>query len=260
MNRKNKVKEKLARGEIPIGSIVIIPDPTFAEILGYCGFDFLMFDGEHGVLTPPILEHLVRACDSAGVVAMARLRVDTPQGLLPYLETGILGAMLAHTKSAADATRLVEAAKYAPIGKRGVGSGRASAFGTVPTKDHVREWNEEFLTIAQLEDVEALNALPEIIQVPGLDVLHVAANDLSHSMGLTGEPDHPAVREAQAGVVRQIRVAGKWVEMAVRPPYTPAEAKRLVDVGANMVFFNANAFLRTVTGRLVKETRALLST
>jgi 4-hydroxy-2-oxoheptanedioate aldolase len=257
--RKNKVKDMLKRGEVPVGAIVIMPDPTMAEILGYCGFDFLMFDGEHGVLNPAILEHLVRACDSAGVVAMARLRVDTPQAMLPYLDTGILGVMLPHTKSAADAAWLVEGTKYAPIGKRGVGSGRASAYGSVGTTEHVREWNEEFLAIAQLEDVEAIHALPEILKVEGLDVCHVAANDLSNSMGFTGQPDHPDVREAQAKVVKQIRAGGKWVEMATRPPYNPFEARRLVDVGANMIFFNANGFLSMFTKELVKGTRAALS-
>ena len=111
MLRTNAVKTKIKRGEVPIGALLLMPDPMLAELCALCGFDYVVFDAEHGAFEPSRLEHLVRACDSVGLTAIARLRVDSADAMLPYLETGILGVMQPHTRSASDAQWLVDGAK-----------------------------------------------------------------------------------------------------------------------------------------------------
>lgn len=258
MLRSNAVKEKIRRGEIPIGALLLMLDPTMTELCALCGFDFVVFDGEHGALTPSRLEHLVRACDSVGLTAIARLRVDTADAMLPYLETGILGVMQPHTRTASDAQWLVDGAKYAPIGKRGMGTGRVNGYGTVPGLDHVRRWNDEMLTIAQLEDTEAIDNLPDILKVDGLDACYIGSNDLAQALGHTGEPSHPDVRKAQAELAQRVKAGGKWVGFGARHPYNAEEGRRLRGVGADLLSFNVvGLFLKTGTD-LVNDTRALL--
>jgi len=257
--RKNGMKAKLKAGNVPIGAIVLIPDPSLAELLGLCGFDYLLFDGEHGAITPEILERLVRACDSAGVVAMARLPVNTADAMLPYLETGILGAMLPHSRSAAQVAEFVHACKYAPLGTRGVGTGRATAYGTIATADHIREWNAEFFTIAQVEDQEAIDDLANITRIEGLDACYVGSNDLSQAIGFAGRPDDPEFRKIQARIAQNIKRGGKWVGLGARPPFTSAEASRLRGMGADFFSFSYVGFLTRATKDLVRESRALVT-
>lgn len=258
MLRKNAVKAKIRKGEVPIGALLLMQDPMLVELCALCGFDYVVFDGEHGALTPERLEHLVRACDSFGLTAIARLRVDTADAMLPYVETGILGVMQPRTQSAAAAQLLVDGTKYAPIGKRGMGTGRASIYGTVPGRDHVREWNEEMLTIGQIEDKEGIDNLPEILRVDGLDSFYVGSNDLAHSLGFTGESSHPEVRKVQADIAKRIKSSGKWVGFGARSPYDAQEGKRLRDVGADFFSYNlVGLFLKTGTD-LVNNTRALV--
>jgi len=139
MMRKNLVKEKLEQGEVVFGCMVLSTDPLVAEVLGLAGFDFLMMDGEHGSFDVKILENMVRACDAVGVVSMARLPVSDPGAMLPYLETGIMGVQIPHASSREDAVRLVQAAKYSPIGKRGMGSGRVTGYAAVPALQHSKQ-------------------------------------------------------------------------------------------------------------------------
>jgi len=258
MLRSNAVKEKIRRGETPIGALTLVLDPTLTELCALCGFDFVIFDGEHGGLTPSLLEHLVRACDSVGLTAIARLRVDSADAMLPYVETGVLGVMQPHTRSAADAQWLVDGAKYPPIGKRGMGTGRVNAYGTIPGAEHVRQWNEEMLTIAQLEDNDAIKNLPEILKVDGLDACYIGSNDLAQALGHTGEASHPEVRKVQADLAKRVKAGGKWVGFGARHPYNAEEGRRLRGVGADLFSFNVvGLFLKTGTD-LVNQTRALV--
>jgi 2-keto-3-deoxy-L-rhamnonate aldolase RhmA len=258
MLRTNAVKAKIKRGEVPIGALLLMPDPMVAELCALCGFDYVVFDGEHGAFEPSRLEHLVRACDSVGLTAIARLRVDSADAMLPYLETGILGVMQPHTRSASDAQWLVDGAKYAPIGKRGMGTGRVNAYGTIPGLEHVRQWNDEMLTIAQIEDREGIDNLPEILKVKGLDALYIGSNDLAQALGHTGEPNHPEVRKTQADLAQRVKAGGKWVGFGARHPYNAEEGRRLRGIGADLFSFNVvGLFLKTGTD-LVNDTRALL--
>lgn len=257
--RKNGVKARIQRGEIAIGALMLMNDPVLVELLGLCGFDYLVFDGEHGGLTPEVLAHLVRACDSVGITPIARLRLDSAEAMLPYVETGVLGVMQPHTQNAEQARWLVKGAKYAPLGERGMGTGRASMYGTVHGSRQVQEWNEEMLAIAQIETVEAVNNLDEILAVPGLDACYVSSNDLAHSLGYTGEDTHPALREVQAEVTKRIKAAGKWAGFGARTPYDAAEGKRLAEVGANMFSYNIVGLLLQRGRELVQETRAQIA-
>ena len=254
MIRKNLVKQKLMRGEVVIGCSVRISHPTVAEILGMIGFDYLMMDGEHSPLDAQTLENMVRACDAAGVVTAARLPVSDPEAMLPFLDTGILGVQIPHCQTPDDIRRIVDAAKYPPIGKRGVGPGRATCFGAIPTNEHIEQWNEEMLVFAMVEDVDGLKNLPEILTVPGLDVIAIGQNDLSTSLGYPGNPFHPKVQEIITGMVRQIRDAGCWASTSGGTKLE--HAKHYAEMGVQVLKFADATILRTGATELLKTTRA----
>lgn len=256
MLRTNTLKALLQEGRVAIGVLLLMPDPSLAELVGLCGFDYVVLDGEHGPLTPDRLEHVVRACDSVALPSIVRLRADTAEAMLPWVETGVLGVMQPHTRNAEEAKRLVDGTKYAPIGTRGMGTGRAGAYGSIHGSRHVEEWNREMLTIAQIENAEGVENLDEIVQVDGLDACYIGATDLSHAIGHTGDPSHPAVRELQAELAQRVTSAGKWVGFGARHPYDANEGVRLRSIGANLFSFNfVGLFLKTA-GELVSATRA----
>jgi 4-hydroxy-2-oxoheptanedioate aldolase len=258
MQRKNRVLEKLRKGEVPIGSILLAPDPVLTEVIGYNGVDYILFDGEHGTFHPQQLEACVRACDSAGVTPMARVPVSKDTDMLAYLDTGILGVMLPHCRSAAEARAFVQACKYPPQGKRGVGTGRAQQYGTIPIPEHTKQWNEELFLVAQVEDKECVDDLDNILAVDGLDAMFVGTNDLSQSLGFQGRENSPEFRKVQAEIIKRCKRPGKYVGTGARLPYTPSESTRIIkELGCDFYSMAFVLYLNKNFGDWMKEAHAL---
>ncbi len=249
MLRTNAVKARLRAGEVVYGAIVG-PDPMTAEILAEAGFDFIQVDGEHYSIDAAALEAVVRACDAAGTVTFARLATHDPRILTPYLETVVLGLQVAQCSTPEDARLVVAAAKYPPIGERGVGPGRAQGYGRVPQVQHIQEWNAEMLAVVQVEDPRGLANLPAILEVPGVDSIAIGLADLVLSMGHPGERDHPEVWRALVYAVKQIRDAG--LSCAVAGVSDPA---RYVDIGVQVFKYGAATLLRERALAVLAEAR-----
>lgn len=247
MIRVNEVKERLKRGESVFGCVVG-PYPYVAEVVAGAGFDFIQVDGEHYPLTPALLEDVVRAGDSAGVVSFTRLPSYDQRVIIPYLDTGVLGLQVAHCETVDDVKQVVAATKYAPIGQRGMSGGRVRDYGRVPNEQHILEWNEQMLAMAMLEDKEAIEHLPAMLEVPGLDVIAIGLSDLSSSLGHPADREHPEVWKVVETIVRQIRDAGKWCAVA-----GVADPGRYADIGVQIFKLAATPLLRDSAVRAVES-------
>lgn len=228
MLRTSNIKTKLDKGEVVIGANVG-PDVQSAEMLLASGFDFLQVDAEHYSLSVADLENIVRAGECEGKAVVLRTRVSDARLLTPYLETGVLGLFMTHATSEADASDVVNAAKYQPVGQRGMGSARVRNYGRISEAEHTRAWNEVMLTSVILESPEALDNLPAILEIPGIDGIGVGLGDLSAAVGHHGDKQHPEVWAFTERMVRQVRDAGKWCSVAgVRDP------RQYIDLGVQM--------------------------
>jgi 4-hydroxy-2-oxoheptanedioate aldolase len=208
--RKNKAKEKLAAGEPVFQCMTISNAPSVVEVLGRAGFDIVCLDGEHGSVDRQILENLVRAAECVGVTPIFRTTLSYPAEILPYLDTGVMGVMQPHCRTAREAQMLVDAVKYAPLGARGMTPGRANDYAVsgVPSTEYIEASNRETLVMPQIEDVEGVKNLPEILKVEGIDALAIGPGDLSNSLGYPGQSAHPMVVEAIDHIVDLAHGAG----------------------------------------------------
>jgi 4-hydroxy-2-oxoheptanedioate aldolase len=116
-----------------------------------------------------------------------------------------------HVNTAAEARAAVDAVKYSPEGHRGIFSGgRPADYGFKgTTAEYAKEANRQTLVCLMLEEVEAIENLPEMVAVPGVDVFFIGAGDLSQSMGYTGQMTHPDVQQMVERGVKTITGAGK---------------------------------------------------
>ncbi len=128
--------------------------------------------------------------------------------------------MVPHVNTRAEALAVVEASKFAPLGKRGMFTSR-QGFGV---DDYFKAANDESLLIVLIEDIVAVENLDEILKVDHLDVFFVAPSDLATSMGRIGELGHPEVRRTIDGAIARIvqagRAAGTLVNAANVERYT----------------------------------------
>lgn len=195
--RTNTTKAKLKAGETVFGCFVRYPDASLVEVQGYFGWDFLIFDAEHGTLEPRDAEHMVRAAELRNVTPLVRVTTNAAPTILRLLDTGIQGAHIPWINTLAEAERAVRSIKYYPEGNRGLAGVRAADFGQgIPLGEYIQQANAETMVVLQIESPEALAELPSIVEVRGVDVVFVGPTDLSHSLGLPGQIQHPTVQAA----------------------------------------------------------------
>lgn len=205
----NKLKAKLRAGETVIGPYVRHSEPGLAEILCHLGFDYLFFDGEHAPIGERECENLARVCELTGVTSVVRVPANLPWMIGRHLDTGIQGVQIPMVNTAAEAIAAVRAAKYQPLGNRGLAAGRAANYGQVlpfAFANYIEESNAETMVIVQVETPASIDELPEMVKVPGIDVIFIGPTDLSNSLGHPGDFKHPDV---QAAFDRIVSIVGK---------------------------------------------------
>lgn len=253
--RANATKAKLKAGQAVFGCFMRYPDPALAEFLGYQGWDFLVFDGEHGTLEPRDCENMVRAAELRDVTPIVRVTTNTPPVILRFMDTGAQGLHVPWVNSAAEAEAVVRSVKYYPRGIRGLAGTRAADYGQTGTLgDYVQQANAETLIIIHIETAEAVDCLPEIVAVDGLDVIFIGPTDLSQSYGVPGQPGHPSVQAAMGRILDTVKNSGK--NLAVGVMVTNAEAaQQWRDRGAQYITITMDGVMAPAMRNYLKTVR-----
>lgn len=187
---KSSLRDKLKSKSTTLGSWITIGSPAIAEIMAKAGFDWLVVDLEHSVISIDVAGDLIRTIDLCGVAPLVRLTSNDPNQIKRLMDAGAHGIVVPMVTSPAEASAAVAATRYAPSGIRGVGLGRAQGYG-VGFQDYL-EWQYHGpVVIVMIEHKDAVERLEEILTVPGVDGFIIGPYDLSCSMGIPGQFDHP---------------------------------------------------------------------
>lgn len=235
--RQNHVKATLAAGGVAIGTSVIeFPVAGLPRIAAAAAADFVLLDTEHNGWTSDTLRPMLQSARSVDVVPLVRVesldyrRIGTP------LDLGALGIMVPTVETADDARRIVEFARYPPAGRRGAAFGVAHddyVSGDRPSS--IESANREVLLIALVETERGAHNAAEIAAVDGIDVVWIGQVDLSMSMGLVDEYDHPRYQAVFDSIVDAANANGKTLG------YTATsldEGRRLLARGFRCISFS----------------------
>ena len=203
------LRARAGSGDTLLGCFLTWPSAGVVELAAIAGFDFVLIDAEHGFFSIESVASMIVACDAAGIAALVRPPSALSDQVGRYLDAGAAGTLLPRVEGAAMARTAVEALKFAPDGKRGLGGVRANRYGTMPLADFVRRANEETLVAVQIEREGALAELSRIADQPAIDVLVVGPNDLSQALGAPGDVSSERYRSELARVSNEARRAGK---------------------------------------------------
>ena len=229
---ENKLKAKLNNGEVALGPFVNLNSVALIEIAAYAGFDFVILDTEHGPLDILTAENLCRVAQGTGITPIVRIRENDPAQILRALDIGAGGVQVPQICTKEDAEAVVHAAKYAPLGMRGVSPYTRAARYFVDGARIFERLNAESMVLIHLEGVEGLENLEEIISVPGLDVIFLGPYDLSQSLGIPGQVSDPRVVDRMREAAEQINAAGLTVGTFAD---SPEAARRWIDAGVRYV-------------------------
>jgi 2-dehydro-3-deoxyglucarate aldolase len=252
--KENELKKRLKAGEATVGSWLSVAHPTIAEVMGLAGFDWLAIDMEHGILGLEAVQTLIQVLEGTRATPLVRVPWNEPVAVKQVLEAGPGGIVFPQVNSAEQAKAAVRAAKYPPEGIRGIGCQRAAGFGAW-FDEYLLRANEQQLIIIQIEHIQAVENLESILEVGGLDVVFVGANDLSASMGLLGQPRHPRVLEVISHVLASARrvgvAAGLMASDADEANRRFAEGFQFVGIGHDVGLLSATC--RQVCGKVERQ-------
>ena len=248
----SNVKRKLAAGQPTLGSWIMIGHQASVEILAGAGFDWIVVDMEHTSIGYETLPLLLGAIRARGAEAFVRVEANDPTVIKRVLDCGAGGIIVPLVNSAAEAASVVRAATYPPTGSRGVSLGRACEYGA-NFADYFGSINDEIVVMAQIEHHRAVEAIDDIMAVKGLDAVFLGPYDLSGSMGIAGQLDHPRMREARRRVLEAGRAVGKPV--GIHAVTTDgASVKTLLDEGFSVIACGIDTlFLRESARRILRE-------
>jgi 4-hydroxy-2-oxoheptanedioate aldolase len=237
---KNAFRRLLTSGKFAAGMFCFIPSEAVVEIVGYAGFNFLIFDTEHASYDVAMIERLVRASEAAGIASVVRISHPDPYLIARVLDTGVDGLMFARIASRQQAEDIVRNCRLAPYGARGSCPGmRAGKYFLMPREEYTRRSNDVAIVV-MIETKEALDDAEGILSVAGVDGVAVGPVDLSYSLGVDSR-EAPEVAEAIARVTHLARERGKSV-MASSKTHDELERYMSDKQGPRVFWYTTDAY------------------
>jgi 4-hydroxy-2-oxoheptanedioate aldolase len=214
--------------------------PLVAEICAGSGLDWVLIDAEHGPNDVPSVLAQLQAVAAYPVTPVVRVPVGDVVTIKQVLDLGAQNLLVPMVSSADAARAVVEAVRYPPRGRRGVGSALARSARWNRVDGYLEHADEHVSLLVQIETAEGVAAAGAIAAVDGVDGVFVGPSDLAASMGLLGQQGHPDVVSAVHRTFEAVRAAGKPVGVNA---FDPALARAYVDGGATFVLVGADVTL-----------------
>jgi len=209
MTGENRLKTTLEEGGRVLGTWSMLGAPSVINVIGHSNMDFVIIDMEHGPVSFETVENQLFAAEVTGCTPIVRLGDSSEAHLLHALEIGVQSVLVSHVSSAEDALRIVRACRYHPEGNRGLSPfTRNHGFSDEELASKLQRANDQVFVGVLVEGSNGLDNLHDICSVPGLDMVYLGIYDVSQSLGVPGDLDHPSVVEVVHDCVKTIQSKG----------------------------------------------------
>jgi 2-dehydro-3-deoxyglucarate aldolase len=235
------LKTKLANRELVFGAWMSFSHPSIAEIFSSGDFDFLAIDMEHTTISLEQAQRIIAASQSFGVPCLPRPVSHSNDWIKPLLDSGADGIIAPLVNSRELSINLKDLIKYPPMGKRSFGVNRAHGYG----KDfdgYLERWNENSVYIAQIENIEGLRNIDEILDTENLDGVMIGPYDMSGSLGVPGQTQHPLVLEAERTIIEACVRANKSCGTQLAQ-FNPTNVKLAINKGYTFIIASSDLFI-----------------
>ena len=255
----NRLKEKFQNHELSIGTFTQLSSPTAVECLGRSGLDYVLIDTEHCPVDINFLTSAITAADAAGIVPLVRINDIARSKVLQPLDYGAQGLIIPAVETVEEVKKLVEYAKFPPVGNRGYCPTRDGGWGydevsQQGVESYFAHANRETLLIPQCETAGCLEHIEEITAMDGVDGIFVGPFDLSIALG---KPMAFDCQEMKTAMQRILDACHKNGKMAFIFCGDAATARARAAEGYDSVTTALDALMLTDAYRsLVKDIRA----
>ncbi len=245
------IRARLKSGEVLLGQMVLeLFTSGIGPMLDASGLDFVIYDMEHGRCDIQLVAEMIASCRGSKIVPMVRVPDVAFAPLARILDVGARGVMVPRVETRQQAEDIVSQLKYAPQGRRGVALGIAHDRYRAGGPEYFAQANEETCVIVMVETVKGFEHLDEIVSVPGIDIAWIGHYDLTVSMGIPNQFDHPRLLDAMDALVAACQRHG--VAPGYLPP-TPEAASHWIGKGFRVLSLGTDFGVYVDTMRRFRE-------
>ena len=231
---KNNLLIKLQQGKNVYGTCVTSTGPMWPGAIKSAGLDFVFIDTEHIPLDRNELALLCQIYKSNGIEPVVRIPSPDPYRICQAIDGGATGIVVPYIESVSQVVDMVGAVKNRPLkGELLQSYLDGTKKMTAELEEYISSFNSANMAIANIESVPAMERLDEILSVPGLDGVYIGPHDLSVSLGVPEQWDHPVFEEAVKKIIHTTR--SKGLHIGIHFSLEPERQIKWVKEGANMV-------------------------
>jgi 4-hydroxy-2-oxoheptanedioate aldolase len=236
-----QLNEKLRRGDPLLGTLIVSPSPRWPQVVVGCGLDFVFIDTEHIAIDRHPLSWMCHTYAALGLPPIVRIPSPDPYEATKILDGGAAGIVAPYIETADQVRALRGAVKLRPL-KGAKLKGILQGGSCEPElEDYMRQHTAGNTLIVNIESVPAIAALDEILAVPGLDGVLIGPHDLSCSLGVPEQYQHPKFMEAVTTIFKKARRAG--IGAGIHWWGTPEEQGNFHRLGANFIIHSGDISL-----------------
>ena len=236
-----QLRQSLIAGETVFGTLIVSPSPRWPDAVRGCGLDFVFIDTEHIALDRAELSWMCQTYAALGLPPLVRIPAPDPYAATMVLDGGAVGVVAPYVESVEQVQSLRGAVKLRPIKGLKLLQMLDDTKVEPELESYIGKGANERLLIVNIESVPAINALDSILAVPGLDGVLIGPHDLSCSLGVPEQWEHPKFLNACETIFRKARAAG--VGAGIHFWGDPAQQVRLLQMGANLLIHSADITL-----------------
>ena len=240
-NIRLSLKNKLRNRERLFAGWVSYSHPSITETFARAGFDFIAIDMEHSTITLPEAQRIIAASQSEGVPCLPRPVSHSNDWVKPLIESGADGMLIQMVNKPEEVQSLINDIKYPPLGKRSYGVNRAQAYG-FDFDTYINNWNKESIFMIQVESIEAVENIESLVAFEEVDAVMIGPLDISGSLGVPGQTNHPKVIEASKKVIAACEKYGKSCGTQIADP-SEKSIKVLFDLGYTYAILGSDLFV-----------------
>jgi 2-dehydro-3-deoxyglucarate aldolase/4-hydroxy-2-oxoheptanedioate aldolase len=228
-----------------------------AKILEAAGVDFVVIDMEHSGISIREIADMVAWLKATPIAPFVRIPQVEYHFVARALDVGVMGIVVPNVRTAEEARRLVESAKYPPRGRRGFYTGGASSdYRMGDVAEFMKDSDANRTLVCMIESREGVENVDAIAGTPGVDALWVGQWDLTNFMGFPGQFDDPRFHEA---VGRIIAAAQEHGLARIIQPGSVEQVRQFLKLGFNVFSYSADFFVyKDALSQAVSEIRAIL--
>ena len=248
---KKVLKKALRSRKQLFGAWVSYSEPSITETFAKAGVDFIAIDMEHSTITMPEAKGIITASQFYDVPCIPRPVSHSNDFIKPLLEFGADGMLIQMVNNSDDVEKLIKNIKYPPVGNRSYGVNRAQGYG-FDFDSYINDWNNNSIFMIQVESINAVENIESILSHDEIDGVMIGPYDISGSLGVPGQLNHPEVINASKKVIKACEKYGKSCGTQLNDPNLK-NIDALFELGYTFAILGSDLFILWKWAEAMKE-------